>query len=61
MKLLDVVALTKDLHEQRLYKGQVGTIVELYEPPKTTFRSRLSGGFRQIFQLKSLLRNAETQ
>ncbi|MBN8560617.1 MAG: DUF4926 domain-containing protein [Leptolyngbya sp. UWPOB_LEPTO1] len=32
MKLLDVVALTKDLPEQSLYKGQVGTIVEIYDP-----------------------------
>lgn len=32
MKLLDVVALIKDLPEQSLYKGQVGTIVEVYEP-----------------------------
>lgn len=32
MKLLDVVALIKDLPEQNLCKGQVGTIVEVYEP-----------------------------
>ncbi|MBN8564852.1 MAG: DUF4926 domain-containing protein [Leptolyngbya sp. UWPOB_LEPTO1] len=32
MKLLDVVALIKDLPEQNLYKGQVGTIVKVYEP-----------------------------
>jgi Domain of unknown function (DUF4926) len=32
MKLLDVVALTRDLPEQNLYKGQVGTIIEVYEP-----------------------------
>lgn len=32
MKLLDVVALTKDLPAQSLYKGQVGTIVEIYDP-----------------------------
>ncbi len=31
MKLLDVVALTKDLPDQNLYKGQVGTIVEVYD------------------------------
>lgn len=31
MKLLDVVALTKDLPEQNLYKGQVGTVVEVYD------------------------------
>jgi hypothetical protein len=31
MNLLDVIALTLDLPEFSLYKGQVGTIVELYE------------------------------
>ncbi len=32
MKLLDVVALTEDIYELKLYCGQVGTIVEEYEP-----------------------------
>ena len=32
MKLLDVVALLEDLPELELYRGQVGTIVEEYEP-----------------------------
>ncbi|TGO02576.1 hypothetical protein PN36_22785 [Candidatus Thiomargarita nelsonii] len=32
MKLLDVVALLEDLPELDLYRGQVGTIVEEYEP-----------------------------
>jgi Domain of unknown function (DUF4926) len=32
MKLLDIVALTQDLPALKLCKGQVGTIVELYEP-----------------------------
>ncbi|MBE9014592.1 DUF4926 domain-containing protein [Chroococcidiopsidales cyanobacterium LEGE 13417] len=32
MKLLDVVALLEDLPEIGLYQGQVGTIVEEYEP-----------------------------
>ena len=32
MKLLDVVALLEDLPKQGLYRGQVGTIVEEYEP-----------------------------
>jgi hypothetical protein len=32
MKLLDIVALTQDLPTLNLRKGQVGTIVELYEP-----------------------------
>ena len=32
MKLLDVVALIDDLPELGLFRGQVGTIVEVYEP-----------------------------
>jgi Domain of unknown function (DUF4926) len=32
MKLLDIVALTQDLPDRQLYKGQVGTIVEVYAP-----------------------------
>lgn len=32
IKLLDVVALTEDLPEKNLVRGQVGTIVEMYEP-----------------------------
>ncbi|MCP4107401.1 MAG: DUF4926 domain-containing protein [Desulfobacteraceae bacterium] len=31
MKLLDIVALTEDMPDIRLYRGQVGTIVEKYE------------------------------
>ncbi|MDF0554258.1 DUF4926 domain-containing protein [Kamptonema sp. UHCC 0994] len=29
IKLLDVVALTEDLPDKKVYRGQVGTIVEL--------------------------------
>jgi hypothetical protein len=32
MKLLDVVALLENLPEVSLFRGQVGTIVEEYEP-----------------------------
>ncbi|MCC5661884.1 DUF4926 domain-containing protein [Nostoc sp. XA010] len=32
MKLLDVVALTEDFPQLGLHRGQVGTIVEEYEP-----------------------------
>ncbi|MGK7886775.1 MAG: DUF4926 domain-containing protein [Crocosphaera sp.] len=32
MKLLDIVALLENLPEFNLYRGQVGTIVEEYEP-----------------------------
>ncbi|MBL8164965.1 MAG: DUF4926 domain-containing protein [Anaerolineae bacterium] len=31
-KLFDVVALTTDLPDDGLYRGQVGTIVEIYSP-----------------------------
>lgn len=30
--LLDVVALTEDLPQQKLYRGQVGTVVEILAP-----------------------------
>ncbi len=32
IKLLDVVALTNDLLEHQLYRGQVGTVVEIIAP-----------------------------
>ena len=32
MKLLDTVALIEDMPALKLYRGQVGTIVEVYEP-----------------------------
>ncbi|NIM10525.1 MAG: DUF4926 domain-containing protein [Candidatus Aminicenantes bacterium] len=32
MKLLDVVALTEDLPQEGLFRGQVGTVVEILAP-----------------------------
>ena len=32
IKLLDVVALTEDLTNRKLCRGQVGTVVELLDP-----------------------------
>jgi hypothetical protein len=32
IELLDVVALTQDLPEQTVYRGQVGTVVEILAP-----------------------------
>jgi hypothetical protein len=32
IKLLDVVALTEDLPQEGLYRGQVGTVVEILAP-----------------------------
>ncbi len=32
IQLLDVVTLLEDLPESKLFRGQVGTVVEVYEP-----------------------------
>jgi hypothetical protein len=32
IKLLDVVALTEDIPQEGLYRGQVGTVVEILAP-----------------------------
>ncbi|MCU0570927.1 MAG: DUF4926 domain-containing protein [Oculatellaceae cyanobacterium Prado106] len=32
MRLLDIVALTQDLPQQNLHRGQIGTIIEVYQP-----------------------------
>jgi hypothetical protein len=32
MQLLDVVTLLEDLPERKLFRGQVGTVVAVYEP-----------------------------
>ena len=32
IKLLDVVALTENLPDKNLFRGQVGTVVEVYSP-----------------------------
>jgi hypothetical protein len=32
IKLLDAVALLEDLPERGLYRGQVGTVIEVYKP-----------------------------
>jgi Domain of unknown function (DUF4926) len=32
IKLLDVVALTEDLSSENLFRGQVGTVVEILAP-----------------------------
>ena len=32
IKLLDIVALTEDLPDRKLRRGQVGTVVELLDP-----------------------------
>ena len=52
MKLLDVVALLEDLPELGLYRGQVGTIVEQYEP--TVFEVEFSDHAGQAYALETL-------
>lgn len=32
MKLFDTVALIEDMQTLKLFRGQVGTIIEVYEP-----------------------------
>ena len=55
MKLLDVVALLEDLPEFGLYRGQVGTIVEQYEP--TVFEVEFSDNAGQAYALETLMKD----
>jgi hypothetical protein len=55
MKLLDVVALLEDLPEINLYKGQVGTIVEEYEPG--VFEVEFSNNTGKAYALEMLTEN----
>lgn len=52
MKLLDVIALIEDLPELGLYRGQVGTIVEVYEPE--TFEVEFSDTQGRAYALETL-------
>jgi hypothetical protein len=52
MKLLDVVALLEDLPDLGLSRGQVGTIVEEYEP--TVFEVEFSDLEGQAYALETL-------
>ena len=52
MKLLDIVALVEDLPELKLYRGQVGTIVEEYEPD--VFEVEFSDTKGQTYALETL-------
>lgn len=52
MKLLDVVALLEDLPEVGLYRGQVGTIVEEYEP--SVFEVEFSDVTGRAYALETL-------
>lgn len=52
MKLLDVVALLEDLPQIKLYRGQVGTIVEEYEPQ--VFEVEFSNTAGQAYAIETL-------
>jgi hypothetical protein len=52
MKLLDVVALTEDLSELGLHRGQVGTIVDEYEPE--VFEVEFSNLTGQTYAIETL-------
>jgi hypothetical protein len=55
MKLLDVVALLEDLPELGLYRGQVGTIVEEYEP--SVFEIEFSDKTGRAYAVETLTEN----
>jgi hypothetical protein len=52
LQLLDVVALTTDRPDLGLYRGQVGTIVEVYEPG--VFEVEFSDVKGQTYALETL-------
>jgi hypothetical protein len=55
MKLLNVVALLEDLPELGLYRGQVGTIVEEYEPD--VFEVEFSDSTGRAYAIETLNAN----
>jgi hypothetical protein len=55
MKLLDVVALLEGCPEQGLLRGQVGTIVEIYEPG--VFEVEFSDTQGRMYALETLRSN----
>jgi hypothetical protein len=52
MKAFDIVALIEDLPELKLYRGQVGTIIEEYEPGVFEVEFVTSTG--QVYALETL-------
>ena len=52
LKLLDVVALTENLPEYGLYRGQVGTIVEILAP--NVYEVEFSDDEGQTYTMQSL-------
>lgn len=55
IQLLDVVALTEDLHEHNLYRGQVGTVVGQLAPD--VFEVEFSDDEGQTYAMLSLRKN----
>lgn len=55
MKLLDVVALVQDLPDLGLYRGNVGTIIEEYEPG--VFEVEFSNTTGQAYAIETLESN----
>jgi len=55
MKLLDIVALLEDLPDIGLYCGQVGTIVEEYEPG--VFEVEFSDTTGRAYAIETLTEN----
>jgi len=52
IKLLDVVALTEDLPQESLYRGQVGTVVEILAPD--VYEVEFSDDQGQTYAMKAL-------
>lgn len=52
IKLLDVVALTENLPEDGLYRGQVGTVVEILAPD--TYEVEFIDDDGQTYAMKAL-------
>ncbi len=52
MKLLDIVALLENLPELNLYRGQVGTIIEEYEP--RVFEVKFSDNTGKAYAIETL-------
>ncbi|MBC6473993.1 MAG: DUF4926 domain-containing protein [Hormoscilla sp. GM102CHS1] len=59
MKLLDIVALLEYLPDIGLYRGQVGTIVEEYEPG--VFEVEFSDTTGRAYAIETLTENKLTQ
>lgn len=52
IKLLDVVALTEDLPQESLFRGQVGTVVEILAPG--VYEVEFSDDEGQTYAMKAL-------